>query len=327
MGRIIAFLVGLVTVIAAYFGIQYLVPAGTDQQNVTIRLKWAHQAQFAGFYAADHNGLFGTKVTLAPGGSDFPAIKMVVSGNEQFGVTGADQILLARSNNVPVVPLAIIFRDNPFVLFSHRMKTLKGLSDFKGLRVGVKIGGNEELIYRAMMKAANVDTKELIEVPIKFDMTPFMTGQIDVWPGYSINEPIVAESKGVAVDIFKPSAVGVKLYADTLFTTEELVRNNPELVKKVLRGTIEGWQYALLHQEDAATMSAQRAPQSGLDHQRKMMAAAAPLVDPDNTGVGYMTKGGWEETQDVLMRGGFLKQKVDIDRMLSIATQAGAIVK
>ena len=43
---------------------------------------------------------------------------MVMGGNEQFGVTGADQILIARSKGVPVVAIAVIFRRNPFVLFS-----------------------------------------------------------------------------------------------------------------------------------------------------------------------------------------------------------------
>jgi NMT1/THI5 like len=68
--------------------------------KVTVRLKWLHQAQFAGFYVAKARGFYGKAgldVNLEPGGSNYPAIKTVVTGGEDFGVTGADQILLARS--------------------------------------------------------------------------------------------------------------------------------------------------------------------------------------------------------------------------------------
>ncbi|MGP0088360.1 MAG: ABC transporter substrate-binding protein, partial [Xanthobacteraceae bacterium] len=66
-------------------------------ESVTVRLKWLHQAQFAGYYVAKDKGYYetaGLDVSIQPGGSDFPAIQMVAGGNEQFGVTGADQILI-----------------------------------------------------------------------------------------------------------------------------------------------------------------------------------------------------------------------------------------
>ena len=75
-----------------------------------LRLKWLNQAQFAGFYVAKEKGYYkaeGLDVNIQPGGPDFPAVQMVTGGNEQFGVTGADQILIARSKGVPVVALAV----------------------------------------------------------------------------------------------------------------------------------------------------------------------------------------------------------------------------
>src|ERR1700686_4785408 len=164
---------------------------------VTVRLKWLHQAQFAGFYVAKDKGYYaaaGLDVSIQPGGSDFPAVQMVTGGSEQFGVTGADQILIARSKGVPVVALAVIYRRNPFVLFSLTKSGIKTPADFAGKTVGVKIGGNEELIYRAVLAKAGIDKAKLTEMPVKFDITPLLTGTVDVWPGYLINEE--AKEKG-----------------------------------------------------------------------------------------------------------------------------------
>jgi NitT/TauT family transport system substrate-binding protein len=62
--------------------------------------------------------------------------------------------------------------------------------------VGVKLGGNEELMYRAMMAKAGADTAEVKEGPVKFDIAPLLNGAVDVWPGYEINEVLATREKG-----------------------------------------------------------------------------------------------------------------------------------
>ena len=136
-----------------------LCATASADEAVTLRLKWLNQAQFAGFYVAREKGFYkaeGLDVNIQPGGPDFPAVQMVTGGSEQFGVTGADQILIARSKGVPVVALAVIYRRNPFVLFSLAKSGIKTPKDYVGKNVGVKIGGNEELIYRAVLRQGRV---------------------------------------------------------------------------------------------------------------------------------------------------------------------------
>ena len=75
------------------------------------------------------------------------------------------------------------------------------------------------------MAGAGLDTSLVNEQPVKFDISPLLSGQIDVWPGYAINEPVTAEEKGFPVNIIWPSDYGVNLYADTIFTTEDMIKN------------------------------------------------------------------------------------------------------
>jgi NitT/TauT family transport system substrate-binding protein len=215
---------------------------------VTVRLKWYNQAQFAGFYVAQDKGFYksaGLDVNIQPGGPDFPAVQMVAGGNEQFGVTGADQILIARSKGVPVVALAVIYRRNPFVLFSLAKSGIKSPAGWVGKRVAVKLGGNEELIYRAVLAKAGIDKTKLTEVPIKFDMTPLLAGAIDVWPGYLINEVLEAKEKGFDVNVIYPFDFGIDLYADTLFTTEAMITEKPDAVRHFVAETLKGWESAM----------------------------------------------------------------------------------
>ncbi|THD44040.1 MAG: ABC transporter substrate-binding protein [Bradyrhizobium sp.] len=302
-----------------------LVASARADEAVTVRLKWFNQAQFAGFYVAKDKGIYkaaGLDVNVQPGGPDFPAIQMIAGGNEQFGVTGADQILIARSKGVPVVALAVIYRRNPFVLFSLAKSGIKTPADFIGKKVGVKIGGNEELIYRAVMAKAGVDTAKVTEIPVKFDITPLLAGDIEVWPGYVINEVLAAKEKGFDVNIVAPVDYGVDLYADTLFTTEKMLKEKPDVVKRFVAATLQGWNAAIAAPQEAAQITVKYGDKLSFDHELAMMKASIPLLKPDDKPVGYMDEAGWSAAQKLLIAAGFEKNPVDVNAAFSApATQ------
>lgn len=286
-------------------------------EAVTVRLKWFNQAQFAGYYVAKTKGYYkdsGLDVSIQPGGPDFPSIQMVAGGNEQFGVTSADQILVARSKGVPVVALAVLYRKSPFVLFSLKRSGITEASQFRGKKIGVKLGGNEELVYRDVLGRANIPATALTEIPVKFDLTPLLDGQVDVWPGYVINEVISAREKGFDVNIIWPGSYGINLYADTLFTTERMLKEKPEVVKHFVEATLKGWRYAVAHPEEAAQISVKSGDGLSYGHELAMMKESIPLLTPDKAPIGSMDPAQWSALQDVLLKGKFLKQPLALEQ-------------
>src|SRR6476660_8510929 len=73
-------------------------PTTAQPQPLTslhVRLTWLHQSQFAGLYLAADKGFYreaGLNVVLKPGGIEYPSIKMVSVGQDEVGMTSADQI-------------------------------------------------------------------------------------------------------------------------------------------------------------------------------------------------------------------------------------------
>ena len=64
--------------------------AALDQ--VSLQLKWKHQFQFAGYYAALEQGFYrdaGLDVTIREGGPDIDVAEVVASGKADFGVCSA----------------------------------------------------------------------------------------------------------------------------------------------------------------------------------------------------------------------------------------------
>jgi ABC-type nitrate/sulfonate/bicarbonate transport system substrate-binding protein len=290
-------------------------PAATGSKLV-LRLKWVHQAQFAGFYVAQDKYYrpAGLEVEVRPGGVDFPAVQMVASGSEDFGVAGADQILLANEKGIPVVAIATVYRRTPFVLFARKSSGISSVRDFTGKNVGVKLGGNEELTYRAMLKGAGVDASGIHEVPVKYDIGPFLAGTVDVWPGYVINEVLAAEEKGVALNIIRPADYNINFYADTLFTRKSIIDEKPDKVKAFVQATMEGWHEAVEHPDEAAALGCRLSAQLDPNHEQAMMRASIPLLRPQQLPLGKMEISEWRSLHDQLLALGFLKHPVDIDR-------------
>lgn len=292
-------------------------PAARSADAVSLRLKWFNQAQFAGFYLAKENGLYqaaGLDVQVQPGGPDFPAIQMVAGGNEQFGVTSADQILIARGKGVPIVAVAVLYRKSPFVLFSLKQSGIDAPAKFGGKKIGLKVGGNEELVYRAVLKKTKVAAQGLTEVPVKFDMTPLLSGQIDVWPGYVINEVLTAREKGFDVNIIWPSDYGLDLYADTLFTTEAMLRDHPDQVRRFVAASLQGWNAAVARPEEAAQATLKQNAKLNYAHELAMMKESISLLKPDAQPIGSMQPARWKSLHDLLLEAGFLKAPLDLGK-------------
>lgn len=287
-----------------------------ELRKVVLRLKWIHQAQFAGYYAAVEKGFYkeaGLDVEIRPGGADFPSVQMIASGSEHFGVTGADQILMAREKGVPVQALSAVYRKTPFVLFALKDSGITKMEDLIGKKVGVKLGGNEELTYRAMVNSAGIEASKIEEMPVKYDMSPLLSGQVAAWPGYVINEMLAVQEQGHEVNVIQPGDYDINFYADTLFTTESIIKKDPEMVKSFVQASMKGWEYAIANPEEAAEFGLKYGSKLNLEHEIGMMKASVELLEPDNLPLGKMDTEAWSELQKSLIDLKFLKEEQNLE--------------
>ena len=289
----------------------------TELDKVYVRLKWIYQAQFAGFFTAEQKGFYreqGIDVILTPGGAESPSIQMVAGGGEQFGVTGMSQLMEARAKGVPVVALAVIYRKNPLIWFSVN-EDVNSAEDLVGRKVGVTIGSNSDILFKAMLKKAGIDIEKVERVPVTYDISPVLTGQVDAYEGYIINQPVTAREKGFETYIINPVDYGVNFYADTLFTTEKIIKENPDLVKRFVKATLEGWEYAYSHPDEAVNYTLMYSDQLTREHETAMMQASLELLRPDDKPIGTIDREVLEEMHDLLISNNILKNPLDLDSL------------
>lgn len=196
-------------------------------ESVTLQLKWRHQFQFAGYYAALEKGYYrdaGLDVKLVEAMPDTNVVDEVVSGRAHYGV-GTSELLLARRQS-PVVALAVIFQHSPLILLAREDK-IGNLHQLAGQEVMLESHAEELLAY---MRKENLRPESLHIRPHSQNFGDLIDGKVAAMSAYSTTEPYLLRRAGLSTIEFSPRAVGIDFYGDNLFTSQEELRTHPERV-------------------------------------------------------------------------------------------------
>jgi class 3 adenylate cyclase/ABC-type nitrate/sulfonate/bicarbonate transport system substrate-binding protein len=238
----------LIRLIMAACLVSLAAPPAAALDQVSLQLKWKHQFQFAGYYAALEQGFYhnaGLDVTIREGGPDIDVAETVASGKADFGVCNAS-VLREWTKGRRLVVLAAIFQRSPAVILVARRADISSVSDLRG-RTLMDTPGSDEIA--AMLKREGVDYDALPRVAHEGDPRDLLTGMADAMIAYSTNEPFLLEQLGAAYRTFSPDAYGIDFYGDNLCASEAKVRAHPARVAAFRAASVKGWAYALAHKE------------------------------------------------------------------------------
>ncbi len=238
-------------------------PAGAAAQPVVLQLQWDNQFQFAGYYAALWQGYYREagfeqveiRSAFPPeGGALRNPVAEVAEGRAQFGTSNAG-ILLARAAGRPVTVVASVFQQSGTRLYFRRETPISSPADLVRLKLG-RNEGNEllDVELRAMLAAEGIDPQQIavVRFPPNRVLAELAAGTYDMVFGYSLSAPWEAREIGMALGELRPADYGIAFYGDSLFTHADLVRREPEMVRRFREASLRGWRYALDNPEEIA---------------------------------------------------------------------------
>lgn len=223
----------------------------TASNQITLQLKWYHQFQFAGYYAAQLKGYYrdeGLNVTLVEGSPKHPPLTSILERRATYGVSDSD-ILIARLQGKPLVVMAAIFQHAPYILMTRLDRGITHPRELVGRKVMVE-GEQGMALLKAMFLRQGVDWTKVKFIPHTWNIHDLVDGKADAITAYYTTEPAQMQSMGAQPGIMRAMDYGVDFYGDTLFTLEEEVKNNPARAAAFLRATVKGWRYAFDHTEE-----------------------------------------------------------------------------
>jgi len=287
-------------------------------EKISLQLKWHHQFQFAGYYAAQSKGFYRQEnldVNIIEGGGNMPALKQVLSGAAQYGIGDSD-ILLSHVNGKPVVAIASIFQHSPYVLLSLREKKINSPQDLIGKRIMLS-NDQGATQFKAMMNKAGISLDRVTLIPHTWNLQDLIKGNADVISAYATAEPVQLETMGYHPSILSNQKYGVDFYGDILFTTEREITAHPERVDAFLRATKKGWAYAFEHREEIARLIAGMpgVAEHGITYDILLKEASImePYVLSDVVEFGHMNIERWESIAKTLAALGIISDGYNLE--------------
>jgi PAS domain S-box-containing protein len=283
-------------------------------EKVSLQLKWKHQFQFAGFYAALEKGFYqeaGLDVTLIEGGPDIDFIGTVVSGDAQYGVEMPD-LLLRRVQGDPVVVLACIYQHSPIALMSLSESGIRSPHDLIGRKIMLRPASNADL--RAMLSNEGIEEGAVSVMDHSFNFDDLLQGKTDAMSLYSTAYASEFKSRGIAFHSLSPYSYGVDFYGDCLFTSEKEIDRHPERVEKFRSASLKGWEYAMNNPTEIAQLIHEKyAPDKSIEALVFEAEQMAPLLLHHVIEIGHINPGRWTHIADTFVRQGMLEANYTLE--------------
>ena len=214
----------LVSIVALMFA-----TVGFAKEEVTLLMDWFPQGNQSGYWQAEFDNQYHTDVTIKikAGGPKVNTTQMVASGQVEFGLQGSDSVMMANSKGAGLKGIFVSLNHVPYTLVFHPNQGIKTVNDLEGRPFAVKMG----VTYWKWVKYKyGVSAKEF---PLTGDLGLFARTPTQFQQGYSIFLPARLAAKGVATEQITLESLGYRPYS-ILFTTDKMIKENPELVQAVV---------------------------------------------------------------------------------------------
>jgi PAS domain S-box-containing protein len=299
-----------------------------SEQKVTLQLRWDHQFQFAGYYAAKWMGYYkevGLDVDIRSAvqkdNKILSAIKEVVERRANFGIGSAD-ILLAIDKGADLSILSSIFQQSASRFYYIKGKTqINSLADLTSLRVARRKNDLIDIEFQAMLKTEGVDPSLVTPYKYLTGDDHFIKGNVDILPGYNISVPYIEKTKGVKLKSIRPFDYGINFYGDSVFSNRDYVIENLKLVKKFIDASLKGWKYALKNPDKIAGRISKELVRTApvndfLSFNSFQIKGVRDLTLYPIVELGHINPHRWNHMANILKKLGLLERLPDIDKII-----------
>jgi NitT/TauT family transport system substrate-binding protein len=284
--------------------------------KVALLLNWYPEAEHGGFYAAQVHGIYekyGLDVDIQPGGKTTVVPQSLALGRVQFGVANADDVLIARNQDVKLVALMAPIQDGPRCIM---VRADSGINTFEQLK-NVTLQIDSARPYVPFLKSKGLLDDSVKLAPYFGSVAQLAAGPGYAAQGYTFSEPFMARQQGVEVNQLMMSEIGYNPYASLLVATSDYVDGNSEVCKRMVQASIEGW-VKYLADPKATNDVIMKANKQGLEIAALEYGVEAlkPLCmrDGDAGRVGQMSRERWTQLADTLVELKLIERaKVNID--------------
>lgn len=300
---------------------------------VTVAMDWIISGYHAPFFVALAKGHYekeGIAADIKRGFGSADGIKRVAVGTATFVFGDLGTMVRMRSEGLAVRMVASGFVQAPGEVVMRRDSGLRTAKDLEGKRVVMQIGGPLDFQLRAVFEKAGANYGTVKKVTLDPALWPgaLIEKNADAVTGFVSDESIIVEARGVPVNVIRFAEHGVDIYGNGIVTSEKLIRENPDLVRRFLRAVHRGYRDALANPEEAIDIVIRYAPEltnAREIHLKGLRRGLEISVDAAvrQHGFGYMDAGRMKNTIELARAMFNIKTPVPADEAFTTTLLSG----
>jgi len=289
----------------------------TALSHIRLPVGYIPSIQFAPLYVAVEKGYFteaGIEVEFDYS-YETDAVALVGAENLQFAVASGEQVVLARSQGLPVVYVAAWYQKYPVSVASAVELNIQSPVDLRGQTIGLPgLFGANYIGLRALLHAGGLSEADVTLDSIMFtQFDAFIGGRENVICGYTTNEPVRLRAQGYDINELRVSDY-VQLASNGLITNEKTIAENPDLVQQMVTAFLRGLSDAIADPESAYQISTKFV--EGLEPddpvQKQVLTTSIELWKTDR--LGATDAAAWENMQTVLLDMDLMTTPLDLSQ-------------
>ncbi|MDG2223259.1 MAG: ABC transporter substrate-binding protein [Rubripirellula sp.] len=222
-------------------------PAAGNQSNgapIRVQLNWYPESEHGGVYQAAADQTYSDaalQVEIKSGGNVAAVAPQLELGRCDFGFANADDVVLARRQGMDIVAVLAAMQNSPRCILVQKAS---GAESFEGL-AGMTLQLQPGRLFVEFMRGKGL-LNGVQEVPYQGSVAPLVADRKVGVQAYSFAEPLLAQQEGVEVRVLMVSDLGWNPYSSVLITSGDMIRNDPERVRRFVQATRIGWKNYLL---------------------------------------------------------------------------------
>ena len=290
--------------------------------KIDMQLGWLIGGNQIGEVVAKKQGYFEQEnidFSIQPGGPSIDGVAVVASGRHDVGqVSSSPSLMLAVSQGLPIKCFAVGVQKHPYCFFSLKKKPIRSAQDMVGKKVGIQATG--VILLRALLAKNKIPEKDVTIVTIGADMSPLLTGQVDVVTGWLTNTTAL-KVLGERVELRLWDA-GVRLYALPYYATQQTIKTKADILQKFVRASGKGWAFAHANRDKAVAFLVKEFPNLVAADEREALEVMLRYAFSSRTaaeGWGTMDPKVWQDQIDLYAELGQLSKRTPkLDEVMTL---------
>ncbi|MBI3075371.1 MAG: ABC transporter substrate-binding protein, partial [Deltaproteobacteria bacterium] len=238
-------------------------------QKVTFNMGWLPQGSMMGFAVALEQGYYaesGLAVELHRGYGGLQATNDVAQGNFHVAYGDPASVILNRSKGGRVELVGMILDRFPMGAVCRKEAGVRTPKDLEGRALSHAPGSPDTIIQPIFFRLNGVNPQAVKMVTLKpeVNISNLLEGKIDCisgWRGstYSVVQ-VLARRRGREITFLPFRDWGMDIYANGIVTSDRLVAEQPDLVRRFVRASYRGYAWGGRSPEQAVELLLKRFP-------------------------------------------------------------------